>query len=201
MSNPLKIILIVIAAIVVLGAGIIAMGFFWAYSARSVPVKAVDRLLLMGPNELAPYFEDFHPDETAIQIEKKRYFDGTVELTLEYEPEAEDHPMIVVTITRDPKMSDTKTTYLMEWNATRMGLNIGDSAFDVREAGKGFAFGDQSRFGFIEFDAKPVGNMLVIRKGKCVLSLLLMGFYIEDPAIWKELLVERVERLEAFGAR
>ena len=199
MNKNLKIILIIVGSIIAATSIFSVLGFLFIYSAQPVEIGAIDKRILVGPNEIAPYFEGFVPNSDDIRCKKVKFIDQSTELTLSYDSEDEEHPFINVNISHELKLSDAFATYVMQWNASILGFNIGDSGIEVREDNSFVQIGDKSRFGFIEYNGRRTGNILVFMKGNNIYTFIITGFYFNSQDILSELFDTRVELLKNFN--
>ncbi len=181
--------------LVVSVGGIIGLGVLFVMTASDVPVTDADRQVVARANELAPWFEDFAPQDEYEKFEKVRYIDQSLEVNYEYDSPSEDDPYILVTVSHERSISDAMTTYTASWSGQQMGLNIADSDLDLVERDSFYSVGDQSRFANITYEGEIVGHVLVARKGKSVYAYTITGFSMDDPDLWSELLDDRVNNL------
>jgi len=198
MDNKVKVALIVVGSLTAIAGMFVLFAVIFIYATKSLDIEEGDRQVLVGPNEIVPYFDDFLPHSDEVKYEKIQYLDRSIELSLAYDVTDEEHPSITARISYEPKASDAFATYLLEWNAQIMGLNIGDSGIEVQEDNDFFSIGDKSKFGFIKYDDAFIGNLLVFMKGKKVYSFLLLGYYIDQKEIWAELFEKRAELLHSM---
>jgi hypothetical protein len=196
MKKPVKtagIFLAIGLGIVLLIAG---LGFFWLATSENLPVTNQDKNVIVRATDLIQYFDDFSPLEAHETFEKLKYLDGSVDLDYEYDSPNEDDPYITATVTHDNSKSDASATYMIEWSAMRLGLNIGDGDNDLVENNSFYSAGDESRFANMTYAGEPAGHLLVVRQGNSVYAFAIMGFLIEDSAMWRELFDERIAGLQ-----
>ena len=101
---------------------------------------------------------------------------------------------VVVTVSR--AASDARISR----GAEKLGL-LGGLKLEgiVQEEKPGFyKYGDSSDFFVLKKDGTPVGNYFSVRDGKKTYSILLAGMYIEDPAIWKELVEAKLKAMSVY---
>jgi hypothetical protein len=68
----------------------------------------------------------------------------------------------------------------------------------VREDPSLFAFGDATFAGFLEKQGRPLGNVVVVRTGTRVSSLLVGGIFFQSPDDLRELLEPRLRLIAAY---
>lgn len=180
MKTGVKTILIIVLVLGGCFMAVIGMGAFYVFSAKTVPLTAGDKALLIGPEDMKEYFDDWEPKEDCVTYEKTKYLDGAVELSLEYDSPDDDEPYISSSIEYERKRSDILATYAVNWNAVKLGLTLGDDKFEVVESSD-FKIGQRSRFGLLKYDGIVVGTLLVFLKGRNVYTFQCTGFYIDDP--------------------
>jgi len=194
--RPLTIVLIVLAAVVGLLGAIGGIGYLYVATAEQRPLTERDRRLLITAEDLAPYFYDFEPSDDFARFEKERYFDGSSWVDYTYDSPLEDEPWISCSISYERKLSDALTIYATELSGQRISLQFADDAIDTQNRNDFFSAGDQSTFADITYDGAVTGHCFVIRQGRSVLSFMLSGFVMDDPAIWRELLSQRLKQLD-----
>jgi hypothetical protein len=199
MHNAIKIPLIIFAAVLVIILFFAGAGALYYYSTKELPVTAADKALIVGPQTIQPYFDDYAPVLQAIKYKKVRYLDGQVELSMEYDVDDEDQPYMSVVVTDSPKKSDTMSNYLIAWNTMVAVFNAYDSKYEIVEKNEAFSMGDRSRYAVIQYDDAIVGNMLVFTLGNKLYELTITGYYINDGDIWRELFADKTEQLTAFN--
>lgn len=198
MRNSIKIPLIIISSIVGLVVFFGLLGAAYYFSAQQQEITNRDRSLIISPVELEPYFTDFKAMGSEITLNKVKYLDGAVELSMEYDVEDDEQPYVSVVVTRTRKKSDALSTYYLAWTAQNAVFNAYDSGFDVVEDNEFFNLGDRSRFAFVKYESYPVGNRFVFLQDKTVYEFTLTGFYIDQQQIWEDLFAGKLEQLKKF---
>jgi hypothetical protein len=163
-------------------------------------VGPADKALLLQASELVPYGYGFQRIAQHETFKKSRDIDGTIEVEYEFEtPDNEnEHALyldVVVTVSR--KRSDARVSQGAENIGLLAGLKIEGI---VREEKPGFyTYGESSAFFVLKKDGTPIGNYFSVREGKKTYSILLAGMYIEDPAIWKELVEPKLKAFSTYN--
>lgn len=198
MKKVLLVLGILFAALVVLAGGVALIGYLYVKTAEPVEPDAEDLALLVGPEQIQPYFYDFEPEEGALTMEKVVYFDDSVELTMTYETEREDHPYMEVTITREPKMSDAVATIPLYWGAMVAGMKVYGDGISVDDGYFDLDFGPQTKVAVLRMDGEPFGNMVAFRDGHVSYVFMMSGFFIEDEELMELLFREVSRKLSSF---
>jgi len=168
---------------------------------KSEPVTERDREVLVRVQDLAAYEIQFQDAARYEKFEKSRYFDGSCELTYEFElPDAETRPnaiylRVLATVETD------KSGATVSQGAEKIGFGVGMKleGIEAEERKDFFRHGDDSTFFVLTKGGKPVGNFFVTRFGKRVYSLLIAGVYFDDPAAWSELVTPKLEKFAAYN--
>lgn len=129
----------------------------------------------------------------------KRHFDGTLEIEYEYDPElaagAGDAVTMQSSVSIEHTEKDASQAFSITIMAYQTGLRI--SGVKSREQQHAMADVDQTHFALLLKDDQPVGNMLVIRKGKRIYGVLIVGIYFDDPAQLEEIVREKIKQGDA----
>jgi hypothetical protein len=179
------------------GLIVAALGFSGCES--KLPVSAADREIILRAGDLIPFGYGLEKTEQFEKFTRTKYFDGSHELTYEYEtPESEEDNALYmnVTVTVEKAKSDAWTSK----GASEVGAKLGLKANGVeqREIKDFYSYGDTSSFFILERDGHPIGNMFTVREGKRVYVVVLSGMYFDDAAAWKELMEERLRKFSAY---
>lgn len=167
---------------------------------RKEPVTDRDREILLRVTDLADYGFRFQDAARHEKLEKLRYFDGSYELTYEFElPDAAtraDALYMQVTATFEKDQSDAAISQ----GAEKIGFGFGMKLEGIKaeERKDFFRHGDESTFFVLVKDGQPVGNFFVTRDGARVYSILVAGVYFDDPAAWSELVTPKLEKFAAY---
>jgi hypothetical protein len=158
-------------------------------------VTAYDRSILVRAGDLHEFGWGYGDPTPLEKVTKHVAWDGSYTLEYEFEtPDAEvGHPLylgVFVTVARTT--SDAVVTQQAE--RVGMGIGLGGSDIESREV-PGFYPG--ARFQVLESGGRPVGNLFSLREGRKVYTLVLSGFYFDDPAEWKALVGDKLRRFAA----
>ncbi len=162
-------------------------------------VSESEKVLFLRAHDLVEYGYEFQPIDKYESFTKTKYFDGSYELKYEFQtPESEqDHPLYLsVTVTIEREKSDT----LFSQGAEKIGLQIGLRREGVKiQEVKGFKkYGDDSSFSLLTKDGHVVGNIFTLRAGTRLYTVILAGMYIDDPQIWDELILPKLNLLSEY---
>ena len=185
-----------ILVLVAAGAGVLVLLYF--FGSTEVEVSAADRALMLDITAVAEWMEDYSPELDHEVVVKVRYLDRSYEIDYTYDvPDDEHAPYLNYTVSEDVSSKDALASYLMLWSATKIGfLIIGDVKITVDQRDEIFRWGDRSRFGLVQADGAPLGNLFVAQKGRYVVYLLLTGVYFDETGPITELLSPYLAKLE-----
>jgi hypothetical protein len=162
-------------------------------------VDDTDKAMLLRAGDLAEFGYGFADTERFETWDKTRYFDGSYDITYEFEtPDSEeDDPLYLsVTATFEKNSADALVSYGVMKTSMKYGLKSND--LEVREIPGFFEYGDASEFHLLEMDGYPVGNLFAARKGTRVYTLVMSGMYFDDSDTWKDVLRDKLRRFEAY---
>jgi len=165
----------------------------------NLPVDAHEKSMALRAADLAPYGYGLPATEKYETFEKTRFFDGSQEVRYEFEsPESEQEHVLYlnVTMTIEKSYSDA----MVSQGAERIGMTYGlkSSGITQREIKDFYKYGDSSSFYVLEKNGKPIGNLYSMRDGKRIYTLVMSGYYFEEPATWKELVEEKLKKFSAY---
>jgi hypothetical protein len=180
--------------------GLLVAAFGFSGCERNLPVGAADKEVILRAGDLIPFGYGLEKTEQFEKFTRTKYFDGSHELTYEYEtPDSEEENALYmnVTVTVEKTTSDAWTSK----GAGEIGMKFGLKASGVeqREIKDFYRYGDTSSFFILEKDGHPIGNMFSVREGKRVYVVILSGMYFDDAAAWKELMEERLRKFSAYA--
>jgi len=164
-----------------------------------LPVDVAEKALVLRAADLVPFGYELEDTEPYEVFSKTRYFDGTHDVTYEFETpesEAENALYLSVTLTFERKRSDAFLAHGIEKTAIIAGLSV--AGLESREVKDFYEYGDSSTFYILEQDGSPVGNVFSLRDGNKIYLIVLSGMYFDDPAAWADLVEEKLERFSAY---
>jgi hypothetical protein len=198
----LLILLAIIGGISILGTaalvGLVVLGIHGVSSRQ--PTEAEKELLIS-----VACLKDFEIDGLAPELCEsyvaKRNLDGS--LGLEYEYDSDKSPdrsqalyfSSEVEINRSVK--DARESFFMSIQAFKLGMKFGK---DIRleESQKNMGLAEQEYWAVIKNGASPVGNLVVLRQGTAVHSLMVTGVHFADWEDLKCLLQTTLEKEKNF---
>lgn len=170
-------------------AGIVAVIglaiLFFVATTQEFELNAAQRQALLS---VADFTAGFHVDyDPALdRWSGERYFDESWELSYEYES---DELYVMSTISGEPSVDDAGLTYESTWQGMRLGVRFVDAVdLELRDASGLFAWGDESRFGFMTSGGVPFSTYFLARKDTRVVSFIVTGVLLDDEASTRALL-------------
>ena len=132
----------------------------------------------------------------------KKNFDGSLEIEYEYDPEKSGDDQVfrlMSSVEIEPSEEDARESFGMAVTAYGVGLQIGGVTSDKQPYAVPWA--DQSHFALINNNSGSVGNLAIIRKGKRLHALLLVGYCFQDPEDLAEMLRAKVDASAGLNAK
>jgi hypothetical protein len=171
--------------------------FAVAGCATEEPVSEADKSLFVRAADLGRYgvrYENAHSYET---FSKTRQFEGSYQLTYEFEPRGERRPVyIYATVSVARSASDAAFAE----GAERIGILIGLKASGVEEREVRMQPGDEaSTLRLLVKGGKPLGNVFTMRDGRKTYLLVLTGLYFDDAEDWKKLIQPKLQQLAGYS--
>lgn len=180
-------------------AAILSVALGIAGCQKNLPVGAADKDVVLRAADLIPYGYGLEKTERYETFERIRYFDGSHELTYEFQtPDSEEENALYINVVVSVETSTADA--LTSHGAQKVGLGIGLKANGVeqREIENFYRYGDSSSFAVLEKNGHPIGNVFTARDGKRVFVLTLSGMYFDDAATFKELIEGRLRKFSAY---
>ncbi|MDB4142321.1 hypothetical protein N9733_02520 [Akkermansiaceae bacterium] len=88
-------------------------------------------------------------------------------------------------------------SYVAEWQALKLGNNIGEVDAGLEEADELFSWGDDSKFAFQVTENERYGFAFITRKGNKVYFVDAWGLFLEDPAEISAFLTPKLDLFDA----
>jgi hypothetical protein len=192
----------VIAGVLLLGCGGLgALCYVLFIHETEEPVTAADRELVITAERLAQFVPTLHPDPSRGTLRKVRHFDGSREITYEYEtPEGADEPLYVnFLVGLERNAQDATYSYTGQKIGTKIGMRL-EGGGHLQEVDRNdlWHWGDDSRCALLTNGGKPVGNVFMARKGSRYFSLMIVGVYFQEAGPIRELLGPMLQRLDNY---
>ena len=194
-----------IGLVVALVIGVVALVFFAGalieVSGTPTALGARERALLPAIDAFSAQMAGHTPEQSRGRTSKTVFADGSYDLSFVYtDAGTPGAPYVEYRVTVEPTVFQAIATSLMLWYGTAYGLDFASTIdFEVRRRDDLFAWGDASRYGFIEGDGHAVGNLLVARRGRVVVLLLVTGLHYDDPFTFFNVVAPLLEPLEALS--
>lgn len=166
-----------------------ALVYFGARGISSRAPTDAEKRLVLDAAALEPY--GAQPDAKCGTYRAKRHLDASLEI--EYEHDCEGADLYVVSgaeIARSTR--DARQSYPLAIGAYRTGMLFGEN-IKLQPRADLLTIGDQHYAALVTKDGKPIGNVFVVRQGRVVHSLLLIGLYFDDRETVEELMGRVVE--------
>ena len=198
--SPWKIVLIVLGILV--GFVLVCLGIwgFYELTARHEPVTERERGIVLTADYIQEWFHwepAFEPDPGAETIARKRYFDGTYEVTYEYDHTDEDVPLYVYCVINVEKTAlDAEALYAGASIGGSLGASLSDFEHERRDAL--FRWGSKSKCALVTYDGAPVGNAFMCITGTKVVDFYFVGVYFDEADVMREFLAPVLRRVDAY---
>lgn len=166
---------------------------------RTLPVEEQEKAMLLRAGDLVRYGYGLAATEKYESFTKTRLFDGSYEIEYEFETpesETENALYLYVQVTVERQASNTLLTQGAERLGVRYGLRKG--GVKEREIKDFYRYGDASAFYILEKDGEPIGNLFTVREGGKLYTLLLSGFYFDDPQVWGKVLGPKLSQFSRY---
>lgn len=191
MKKKLLIGLLVLGFMPFLVGGIVA-----AYKLTTTDLVAseADQMSIVDASDLVEYYTDWEPDSQFERWEKKKYIDGSLQVSYHYESTLDSEPFIASSIEKEADVREAESLFQMSWAAIAVGSKFG--AANLEEDHSFYRVGDASKFAHIKNSSNErSGHMLVVRKDVYVYTFMIAGFSIDNKEYWAELFDERIKNL------
>lgn len=147
------------------------------------PATADDRRLVVTSEALQP-FGGPAPDRDAESLSTIRQFDGSRTISYEFDsrkdPDARKRVVASTTTMVHSTSLSAMQAFKVQEVATRAGVALTKSARLVDAPGL-LTVGDARYAGVIHYDGKPGGNMFLMRQGRVIFTVVIVGIVFDDP--------------------
>ena len=174
----------VLASVIVLGVSVVGCS--------SSEVQDDEKKLLVTVRDLEAYgvvVADPTEGETFLS---KRNLDGSTEIEYEYDSEKDPTNTDNLWVKSEAEIHKTaelaNTAFDDRITAYKIGGFLGSSEVRISEDPDLFTWGDENYSAYFEKNGIKLGNIIVVRKGNTVFSLLITGLYFDDPQLLYDLL-------------
>jgi hypothetical protein len=167
---------------------------------KQEPVAERDRDIILRVADLADYGIKFQDAARYEKFEKLRYFDGSYELTYEFElPDAATRAdAVYMQVLASVEKDESGAALSQGGEKIGFGFGMKLEGIHAEERKNFFRYGDHSAFFVLVKDGQPIGNYFSTRFGVRVYSILVAGVYFDDPAAWSALVTPKLEKFAAY---
>ncbi len=155
-------------------------------------IKDHEKEFLITVNELEEYGVVIDDPSEAESFQVKRNLDGSTEIEYEYDSENDSSNADILWLKSEAEVLGSvelaSTAFEDRISAYKIGAFLGNSEVEIIENPELFTLGNENYSAYFEKDGKKLGNLLVTRKGDTVFSLLMIGFYFDEPELLHELM-------------
>lgn len=175
------------------------LGVAAAGCAAPVTMSQDEKALLITMNDLRDFGILTRNPSPGEVYDATRYSDGIVEFEYEYDSENDPTNHEYVFVKSDAEISKTPEQAEVAFDDRLLGYELG-LAIDgvdvsVVEDPNLIGFGDESYSAYmLSDDGVRRGNLIVVRQENVVLSLILAGYYFDNPEPLSKLLRPRLEQ-------
>lgn len=174
------------------------LAFALAGCGRPASMDENDRALLITMDDLRAFGIPSRNPSLGEKYDATRYSDGVVVYEYEYDSENDPGNHEYVFVKSDVEIAETveqaETTFEDVLLGFRIGLAIDGVDVSVVEDRNLIRFGDESYSAYmLSDDGVRRGNLIVVRQENVVLSLVLAGYYFDNPQSFSKLLRPRLE--------
>ena len=161
-------------------------------SCATAPLSPRDKAVLITAADLNPMgaslpavFTEFEHNQKTSRI------DGGVEIEYQFDASqvGRGYPYIYTTINHETTVSSAVAAY----GAVKAGLGM--AGLDARDDSEHYRYGDWSYFGTLLFEGEPRGLVFYMRDDLTVYTVMISGFSMNVDAMWKQLILPRLEML------
>lgn len=183
-----KVLAWVALGLVVAAGGLVLATMGWEWTAQDRPITEVDRAAVVTAARLGEWLHDDDVHDPSGEVwSKKRFLDGSLELTYEHDGDGVPGAAWVVSeLWVDRKLSDALLNYEMQ--ALVLKNLLSGEHVRTEERSDLIAWGDSSTSLLLHGAEGPIGNAFVVRKGRRVMASTFFGVYFDDPDAFAEFL-------------
>ncbi|MBN1317369.1 MAG: hypothetical protein JXA42_17945 [Anaerolineales bacterium] len=167
-------------------------------------IKEEEKALLVTIRDLEGYGVIVKYPAKGESFQVKTNLGDSTEIEYEYDSEKDPESTENLWIKSEAEILDNDELASTEFDdrisAYKLGAFLGNSDVEIREDPELFSLGDENFSAYFELDGKKFGNVLVVRKGNVVLSLLIAGLYFDDPLLLHELMAPRLKQVDSIGS-
>lgn len=181
---------IIVICLVILGITFTGGLLYFGYNGISTRELTEDeKLLLLNYDNFQRYTDKELYPESCGKYSAKTNLDGSLELEYSYDSERDtlsDFLYLSSNAEINRTEKDAKESFKMTIGAYHIGTKFVKGR-KIQEIPNVLDLGDQSYFAMVVQDSFNIGNAVVIREGKTIHSLIILGLYFEDADIMKSM--------------
>ena len=159
-----------------------------------------ERQALVTIDDLVPFgAQPVNQDQREV-YSAKRNLDGSVEISYDYDADRAPKGDEVFTLSSAVEINLSERSARESFGTTIGAFKLGLGIYDVEAEKDPYEMPgvDQSYFASIRTKSVPVGNMVVVRKGKMLHSVLLVGLHFDRAEDLAAILEGKIARAEAL---
>lgn len=163
--------------------GLLALALTALAACLPVEMSESERALLIPVSDMERYGARCLNPDAAESYSAKRNLDGSLELEYEYDWEEDDEGAPPVWIVSEAEINanaeDASESLEYRVKAYALGIAASGADVDVVEDADLFPWGDEAYAARTVSEGYTLGNIVVVRQGRTVLSLLTLGLDLE----------------------
>lgn len=176
-----------------------AFGSLMSHRVKTVPLLPSERAALLTADDLlAAGNENGRADPAREKSGRNNLFDGSAELTYEYESETPSM-YVATTISLEKTVADAMASYAAQSVAGLVGLAVTQKKMKLEDRDDLLTWGDQSTAKLITYEGKPVGNLFIARKGTRIFLTTVTGVYFDDAEALREIVEPKLKAMDALA--
>jgi hypothetical protein len=181
--------------------GLGSLGAFIWLTGKSVPIRDVDRAVLVTAEVLAENADWFEPVPGCETLTRTRFLDGTYELEYEYEHEDEESYLYCCClVTVDKSEAQAEVTYASGSKGTELVWESDDVRLVERD--DLLRWPDRSRCALIvDGSDVPWGNFFICRSGRNTFEWVVYGMYFDEAGSLEAVLRPILRRLRGYRGK
>jgi hypothetical protein len=198
-SHTVLIVVAVLGGLAFVSCAVVGAAYFLFLHEIEEPVTQAERDVLLTIDKLSEFVE-VEADPSRGKLRSIRHFDGSRELTYEYESQdTEDALYLSSSVTLERRVSDARTVYLGSTLGFKLGMALeGENALREVARPELFQWGDESRAVVLMKGEEPVGNLFVARKGTKVFLVILVGVFFDERETVDAALGPVLQRIDTY---
>ncbi len=186
--NRKKIFLLLVAC----GGGLVFLGLCCGglaivsvYGVASRDVTEEEMAYFVTAEDMEEYFVAPGDPAECVVTNAKTNIDGSLELEYEYDadrdPGTDDVFILQSTVDICSSESSAKEDHSLSIGAMKLGITLsGQSTLKIDQRNDLMTLGDENYAAILRNEGIPVGNLVVVRQGKKVFSVALIGVFFES---------------------